>query len=131
MLKAATAETEVAIAPAGRRRRSKLERRQIVEQTLMPGASVARVARAHGVNANQVFYWRRLYDRGLLEVDASCTALMPVRITDAGEHGGTTHPSPVTTISGAIYIELGKARVRIEGTVDPSSLRAVLECLRG
>ena len=39
---------------AKRRRRSVQERRRIVEETLAPGASVARVARAHGVNANQV-----------------------------------------------------------------------------
>jgi len=42
-----------------RQRRSIAEKRRIVEETLTPGASVARVARAHGVNANQVFGWRR------------------------------------------------------------------------
>jgi transposase len=35
-----------------RRKRSALERRRIVEETLAPGASVARVARRHGINAN-------------------------------------------------------------------------------
>lgn len=44
-----------------RQRRSIAEKRRIVEETLVEGASVARVARAHGVNANQVFYWRKLY----------------------------------------------------------------------
>src|SRR4051794_31331463 len=34
-----------------RRNRSKLERRQIVEESLKPGASVATVARVHGVRA--------------------------------------------------------------------------------
>ena len=43
-----------------RRFRSKQERRQIVEETLKPGASVSLVARAHDVNANQVFKWRKL-----------------------------------------------------------------------
>ena len=38
-----------------RRWRSVAEKRQIVELTFEPGASVALVARAHGVNANQVF----------------------------------------------------------------------------
>jgi transposase-like protein len=37
-----------------RRWRSVEELRAIVEASLAPGASVARVARAHGVNANQV-----------------------------------------------------------------------------
>jgi len=44
---------------AKRRHRSPELKRQIVEETLVPGASVARVARAHGVNANQLFGWRR------------------------------------------------------------------------
>jgi len=41
------------------------EKRRIVEETLRDGASVSSVARAHGVNANQVFQWRRLYRDGL------------------------------------------------------------------
>ena len=48
------------------RRRTIKERRDIVEETLVPGASVARVARRHEVNANQVFYWRKLYREGRL-----------------------------------------------------------------
>ena len=48
--------------------RSKLERRQVVEETMQPGApSVAVIARAHGVNANQVFNWRKLYQAGRLD----------------------------------------------------------------
>ena len=41
------------------------ERRRIVELTLEPGASVALVARANGVNANQVFKWRRAFETGV------------------------------------------------------------------
>jgi transposase-like protein len=44
-----------------RMRRSVEEKRRIVEETLETGASVARVARRHAVNANQVFYWRKKY----------------------------------------------------------------------
>jgi transposase len=49
-----------------RRRRSIEEKRRIVEETLEAGASVARVARRHAVNANQVFYWRKKYREGRL-----------------------------------------------------------------
>jgi hypothetical protein len=49
-----------------RRRRSVEEKRRIVEETLEAGASVARVARRHSVNANQVFYWRKKYREGRL-----------------------------------------------------------------
>jgi transposase len=51
---------------SNRQHRSAELKRKIVEETLAPGASVARVARAHGVNANQVFEWRRLYREGRL-----------------------------------------------------------------
>ena len=41
-----------------RQRRSIAEKRRIVELAMLPGASVAGVARQHGVNANMVHYWR-------------------------------------------------------------------------
>jgi transposase len=56
-------------------RRSITEKRRIVEETLSDGASVARVAMANGVNANQVFYWRKVYQAGKLShsaPDCSC-----------------------------------------------------------
>src|SRR5438477_13200063 len=49
-----------------RRRRAVSEKLEIVRLTMEPGASVAEIARAHGVNANQVFKWRRLFERGQL-----------------------------------------------------------------
>jgi hypothetical protein len=41
------------------------EKRRIVEQ-LSCGLSVASLAWQHGVNANQLFYWRKLYHAGQL-----------------------------------------------------------------
>lgn len=66
-----------------RRLRTNEEKRRIVEETLKPGASVAIVARAHGVNANLVFGWRKLYQKGLLEPNtaAPSTPLLPVKVT--------------------------------------------------
>jgi transposase len=66
-----------------RRLRTNEEKRRIVEETLKPGASVAIVARAHGVNANLVFGWRRLYQKGLLEANPPTPAapLLPVKVT--------------------------------------------------
>ncbi len=46
-----------ALPAAKRQHRSPELKVQIVQETMAPGASVARVARAHGVNANQVFDW--------------------------------------------------------------------------
>ena len=42
--------------------RSVEQNRQMVQETPAPGASVAIIARRrHGVNANQLFSWRRQY----------------------------------------------------------------------
>jgi len=54
-----------------------------VQLTLEAGASVAEVARAHGVNANQVFKWRRAFERG--ELTEPCKALLPVTVTTPSE----------------------------------------------
>jgi hypothetical protein len=62
-----------------------VEKRRIVEATLVAGASVARVARERGVNANQVFGWRRLYQRGLMVGNLPSVAL--VRFCDDGRLG--------------------------------------------
>ena len=54
-----------------RQRRSAKLKRQIVEETWLR-VIVAGVARAHGVNANQVFARRRHYRRGLLKPRTRC-----------------------------------------------------------
>src|SRR5262250_39224 len=102
------------------RRRSVKERREIVEETLVAGASVARVARRHDVNANQVFYWRRLYREGRL--GGSSGQLLPVKVG----------PDPMVRSnlameSGTMEIKVGKWMVRVAGAVDVQALRAVLE----
>lgn len=113
---------------AKRRMRSKLERRRIVEETLVPGASVAVIARSHGVNANQVFNWRKLYRGGRLEVQPSGTQFLPARIIDSS-HIEQRRTEAHSEYSGVIDIELGGVRVRITGSADPSCIRAALEHL--
>jgi transposase len=65
-----------------RQKRSVEEKRRIVEETLEAGASVARVARRHAVNANQVFYWRKKYREGRLGKGPS-SRLLPVTLSDS------------------------------------------------
>ena len=107
-----------------RRHRSKQERRQIAEESLQPGVSVALLARRHGVNANQVFHWRKLLRDGRLDVKVAAAQLMPVRIAEVIDD--KSGPAPQT---GVIQIELGRLRVRVEGAADPATLRIVLEQL--
>jgi len=124
----------------GKRRSYPTElKRRIVEETLIPGASVSRVAQLHGVNTNQVFRWRNLHERGLLgKRKKSASRLLPVTVTDSAmtapgqlridmaRSGSMRTPTP-----GMIHVELPKARLRIEGEADPSCLRTVLEYLLG
>ena len=132
-----TAKSELASA-VQRQRRSIAEKRRIVEETLAKGASVARIARAHGVNANQVFGWRRLYLSGRLGQQRATMKLLPVRVSE-GLPPVTTHASGEAATSievanpksnpGRIHIELRQAKVRIEGDADPGLVRVLLECL--
>ncbi|OJV43330.1 MAG: hypothetical protein BGO25_08260 [Acidobacteriales bacterium 59-55] len=113
-----------------RRRRSAEERRLIVEETLEAGSSVARVARKHGINANQVFMWLRLYRSGHLGgAPASGLTLLPVTVCDDAKPAGGK--SVTSDSAGAVQIELPNGvRVSLEGSVDPAVARAVLESLR-
>lgn len=132
-----TSERAVVKREPQRRRRSAEEKRRIVEETLEPGASVARVARAHGVNANQVFAWRRQYRQGLLgEGNAETVKLLPVHVTGATVRKTNRQvrreaAHRTTEAAGAIHVELPKGHLRVTGRVDAEALRVVLEQLLG
>ena len=117
-----------------RRFRSIAEKRRIVELTLEPGASVARVAQAEGVNANQVFKWRREFERGqLAEPAVRSTALLPVTVSTSFEAAETREPAArqQRATSGSIHIEFpGTAMISVESGADPLLLRSILESLR-
>lgn len=116
---------------ATRRRRSVDEKRRIVEETLVAGTSVARVARRHAVNANQVFYWRKKYREGRLGKSRSGN-LLPVRVSDIPlRKSGPTRCVAAGCTSGAMEIKLAKGQLRVTGSVDAEALRTVLECLAG
>ncbi len=127
-------DTDAVEAPAPslkRLRRTREEKRRIVEATFVPGASIARVAREHGVNANQVFQWRYEYRKGTLGVrQQGQTKLMPVTVT--ADPNSVTLPgiAPITAASGSIHIELpGRAVISVEAGVDPELVRTVLGSL--
>ena len=113
--------------------RSKEERRRIVEESLKPGASVSLVARTHDVNANQVFKWRKQYRDGQLDPKPTANTLLAVKIADtlppAVQSEAALRRRVKAKRAGIIDIDLGHARVRIEGTADPDCVRATLEGL--
>jgi transposase len=115
-----------------RRWRSVSEKRQIVHLTMEPGASVAEVARVHGLNANQVFKWRRAFERG--ELTEPYAALLPVMVSSLTEpevERAEQLPQTQPTSSGSIHIELpGRAVISVESGADQFLIRAILESLR-
>jgi len=116
-----------------RRRHALSEKRRLVELTFQPGASVAQVARANGVNANQLFGWRRAFERGeLVEPVSGTTALLPVTLSAACE-SAMRKPAlqQERSTSGSIHIEFpGRALISVESGADATLLRSILESLR-
>ena len=113
-----------------RRWRTVSEKRRIVELTLEPGASVAEVARAHGMNANQVFKWRRAYEHG--ELIEPCSAVLPVNVSAVAKSPSEPSAEQQARVAGgSIHIEIpGVATMSIESGADCSVVRQILESLR-
>jgi transposase len=138
-----TSEQATVATPTRRTLRTNEEKRRIVAEALVPGASVAAVARKHGVNANLLFGWRRLHKRGLLEQCRESAALVPVKVSmptllpDRASRPARPAKPVARTVrgidrSGHIEIALpGDVRVRVHGHVEPEALSAVLSALRG
>jgi len=49
----------------------------MVRESLEPGHSVSVVARRHGINPNQLFHWRKLYQDSSLSAVSSVEAVVP------------------------------------------------------
>jgi transposase len=123
--------------PGKRRYRTLEEKRQIVVETLASKTSVAIMARRHGVNANQLFHWRKLYQAGLLgsssgEAGVGGVRLLPVAVANQPDEALAQEGTHAESSTGAIHIEFpGRALVSVEGPADTAVVRAVLESLRG
>lgn len=129
---------------ATRRMRTLDEKLTILKEAAQPGASVALVARKHGMNANLLFGWRRLHRRGLLEEQrhGKSVPLLPVKITTptltpsdrtAGRlirmrRKGTALPDATTDSCVELVLPDGM-RVRLYGQAHRSVLDLILERL--
>ena len=111
------------------------ERRlELVRQTLVPGASVAEVAQRNGVNANLLFKWKRLHERGLLPAPKESAALVAVTVTKTRgrrvKAGKTRKPRRISEPTrGTIEIEVPGARIYLHGAVSESDLASALRAL--
>jgi transposase len=72
------------LGPQKRRRWSPQEKLAMVQQSYEPGYSVSLVARQHGVNANQLFLWRKQHQQGELTPVAVGESTVPAaQLADA------------------------------------------------
>ena len=141
---------------AGERRRTRSldERKRIVVEALAPGASVAAVARRHGLNANLVFKWIRRSREGWRErrrgpaneksvvvvpPEGGAPAFVPVKLL-ALDAPSAPPPSEVMAkaarqtrrgaVRGAMEISLPNgAKISLDADVDAEALRRVLLAL--
>jgi len=115
-------------------------KRHLVELSLAPGASVAKIALDHQLNANVLFKWRRHRLRELARSTPKPAALLPVTMlqaqgtavqacVSAQKSPSPRRRPPVTQTGGVIEIELALARVRLTGVVDLATLRVVIDAL--
>ena len=109
---------------ATRRTHSLEFKRRAVHASNQPGASIAGVAMACGINANQLHKWRRQL-RGS-ELIVAEPLILPVTMIHDGEQSCTRQAAP----AGSIDIQLPKARLLVRGQVDLDVLQTVLTALR-
>ena len=118
-----------------RRKYSILEKRAMVEATHVRGASVPEVAHRHGVNANLLSVWRRLYRQGTLvdENRPPPAPLLPVKVSTP-----TMLPTEHAAVPGGgrkrsdAYIEVefaGGRRLLLRGPVDRQLLKDLISIL--
>ena len=109
---------------ASRRTHTPEFKRSAVEASNQPGASIAGVAMACGINANQLHKWRQQFqDSGLILAESQ---ILPVTLIHDTEPLGTRQTTP----EGSIDIQLPKARLLVRGQVDLDVLQTVLVALR-
>lgn len=121
-------EGQAASDSARRRRRlwSDDEKRQIVAETLAPGASVSIVARRHDLNANMLFTWRRQIGTSALLPAGDAVTFVPAAITT--EAAPTVLPD--SQVAGRMEIVLADGdRIIMGEDVDAAALARVVKVL--
>jgi transposase len=122
-----------------RRQHTIEEKLHIVQETHVRGASVATVARRHNVNPNQVFAWRQLYRRGLLDPNAAqeSASMLPVKVstptvlpTERARPAAPRNPSRPKRSSRLIEIRLCNGHsIVVHGRIDAEALSRVIDLL--
>lgn len=99
------------IAPArraGRRPNFPLDfKRQVVEATFQPGASVSLIAREDDVNANLVFRWRHQYQEGTFGPVNHSATFLPIQVIEASTDVSQTIQPQLESPSELVVVPAG------------------------
>ncbi|MDY0883595.1 transposase [Dongia soli] len=120
-----------------RRRWSEEEKRVIVTETGLPGASLAAVARQHDLNANQLFGWRRQFSSDGQPEASVEPQFVPVEVSGGFPNTHATadipelpRPRKPDRRQGIIEIEFPSGvRLRCDQHVDRQALALVVDVL--
>ena len=116
------------VVETGRRRRwSEDEKLKIVLESLRAPRQVAATARRYGVSRSLLLRWRQLFRPEPKDATGQQIGFVSARVVpDSGVTPGPVGPAG----SGTIEIEFAAgARMRIAGTVDAATLKAVVAAL--
>jgi len=115
---------------APRRHRSVEDKRRIIAEA-RSAASVAAVARKHGINANLIFAWMRQEEQGQLGAHTRRAPAGLLAVTVRQEPAPAVEPVPAPTPAGHLEIALAEGiSVRIFGAVPGERIEQVLRLLR-
>jgi transposase len=116
---------EVFTGRARRRGYTAIEKSRMIAEAFLPGVVVADAARRLGVDASQLYRWRRLS-----EEEPSTAPRFLVVADTTGEVGERVASEP--SRSGRLEIDFPTGvRLRVDGAFDPATLGAAIGALKG
>ncbi|MDU8909985.1 IS66-like element accessory protein TnpA [Aestuariicoccus sp. MJ-SS9] len=121
------ATLEVLTVGGGRRRNRKWPdevKARIEAETLRPGASVAAVARTHGIQANHLSSWRTMARQGKLVLTAPDN-----EVEFAAMVVGPPAPAKAAPASGTAEIIMGSVTIRLEAGASAERIAAIVRAL--
>ena len=122
------ATLEVLTTGGGRRRNRKWPdevKARIVAETLRPGATVAEVARSHGLQANHVSSWRTMARKGKLVLPAP-----EDEVEFAAMVVGPPAPDKTAAVE-SVGIIMGAVTIRLEAGASAERIAAIVRALTG
>ncbi len=113
--------------PSGRRQRTEAERARIGAESMMPGVTVADVARRHGTTRWQVYDWRKKLRTGQLVVPESVAALSAFAELVVDD---TAMTAPLAATRLDLEIVVGDVVIRAGADTDEGQLTRAIRAAR-